>query len=317
MVYLDNNNSYVIFINKEDHFEYNLRKTHDIDFSKVFIHFFYSPNPLDQECLETYELLKKLEQSLTFSSKPRYGFISTNPKYVGLGLRIRVHLQIPDDKQTLFQMNLAKMNFDFPFLSVEQVFEHHGVWIIKNTENLGSFNEVDVINAVQKTISFLLTDITTPENPPENQLYVQPELRTAGDKPAEAEEEESKEQHPEEEKIEVGVNKKEWKEEDQDFSFEQFWKTEIQYPVINSDNFGIVKGAYLIVRRNVEEFPIKSVMSQENNNALVSIIQDFVQTLPVILWKNPLSSNPFSRLILRETLYNQVKKSIKKWQNKL
>lgn len=198
-------------------------------------------------------------------------------------MRIRVHLQIPDDKQTLFQMNLAKMNFDFPFLSVEQVFEHHGVWIIKNNENLGSFNEVDVINAIQKTISFLLTEITTPENPPENQLYVQPELRTAGTPAEEEEQEESKEQHPkEEEKIEVVVNKQEWKEENQDFSFEQFWKAGIHYPVINNDNFGIIKGAYLIVRRNVEEFPIKSVMSQENNNALVTIIQDFVQTLPVI-----------------------------------
>ena len=206
-------------------------------------------------------------------------------------MRIRVHLQIPDDKQTLFQMNLAKMNFDFPFLSVEQVFENHGTWIIKNTENLGSFNEVDVINAIQKTISFLLTDIITPENPPENQLYIQPELRTGGEKPAE-EEEESKEQHPEEEeKIEV-VNPKEWKEEDRDFSFEQFWKTEIHYPVINNDNFGILKGAYLIVRRNLEELPIKSVMPQENNNALVTIIQDFVQTLPVIVVLNKLS-NPF------------------------
>ena len=55
--------------------------------------------------------------------------------------------------------------------------------------------------------------------------------------------------------------------------------------MMNVDNFGILNGTYLVVRRNVEEFPIKSVMSQENNNTLVSIIQDFVQTLPVILRK--------------------------------
>jgi len=71
-------------------------------------------------------------------------------------------------------------------------------------------------------------------------------------------------------------------ENDKEFSFEQFSDPSIKYPVLKTGDFGIVKNGFLTVRRNLEGIPFRPAMSQENNENLLSILNDFRNSLPVL-----------------------------------
>lgn len=111
-----------------------------------------------KQCLNPFELMTKLQEDLKFAFHKKYGFITTNPKYVGLALKIKICIQIPESKWTTFRANLANMNIEYSFLNIKEVKGQNGLWILKNNKSMG-FTEEDLLKAVQKTISFLLTDI--------------------------------------------------------------------------------------------------------------------------------------------------------------
>jgi len=78
-------------------------------------------------------------------------------------LGIKICIKVPEEKQIIFRTNLASINFNYYFLTIEEVQGENGSWIIKNTKNLGNFSELDILKALKTTISFLLTNITEPE----------------------------------------------------------------------------------------------------------------------------------------------------------
>jgi len=56
---------------------------------------------------------------------------------------------------------------------------------------------------------------------------------------------------------------------------------EILYPDLVKDSFGMLQSSYLIVRRNIDGFPFKLTMTEQDNTTLVGFLTQFSQALPV------------------------------------
>jgi len=53
------------------------------------------------------------------------------------------------------------------------------------------------------------------------------------------------------------------------------------YPDLVKDSFGMLQSSYLIVRRNIDGFPFKLSMSEQDNTTLLRFLTQFSQALPV------------------------------------
>lgn len=77
-------------------------------------------------------------------------------------MRIKTYIKVPEDRIHIFRANLATLNMEYNFLSIDEVSNKKGKYLLKNTKTMG-FTEVELIKALRKTLSYLLTGVIEPE----------------------------------------------------------------------------------------------------------------------------------------------------------
>mmetsp|Transcript_16255 Transcript_16255/g.13891 ORF Transcript_16255/g.13891 Transcript_16255/m.13891 type:complete len:191 (+) Transcript_16255:661-1233(+) len=134
-----------VFINKEEHLElvYNDKDTPD----------------LLQGFLSVYEVIESLKKEFKFAFKQSYGHISSNPKYVGTCLRMKVYFEIREEQIETFKHNLEDNKLHSHFIKVEEFDSKNHIWVMKNDKCAG-FTEIELLRGFLETFIFLFTGTT-------------------------------------------------------------------------------------------------------------------------------------------------------------
>ena len=112
--------------------------------------------------ISVFDLLSRVQDKTNFVFDPNYGYITANPKYLGLGLRIRVYLRIPQDRLHIFKMNISSLKMNYPFLAIKEVNRKECIWRLKNTKTMG-LTELELFKAFKDIIHSLLTGVIEPD----------------------------------------------------------------------------------------------------------------------------------------------------------
>jgi len=265
-VIISSDQKYSVLLNKEEHFEFVFNKTKDIDFQ--------------MDLISVFDLLSRVQDKTNFVFDPNYGHITANPKYLGLGLRVRVYLRIPQDRLHIFKMNISSLKMNYPFLAIKEVNRKEYIWRLKNTKTMG-LTELDLFKAFKDIIHFLLTGVIEPDlvgetpggvsirgsmknNFLDNMDYTVSEINLTNSGVARL----------------LFDNRLKSAGSPGEYTFEDLTNPEILYPDLVKDSFGMLQSSYLIVRRNIDGFPFKLTMSEQDNTTLVGFLTQFSQALP-------------------------------------
>jgi len=258
---------YSVLLNKEEHFELVVNKTKDIDFQK--------------DLISVFDLVSRVQEKANFAFDPNYGHITANPKYLGLGLRARVYLRIPQDRLVIFKMNISSLKMNYPFLAIKEVNRKEGIWRLKNTKTMG-LTELELFKSFKDIIHFLLTGVVEPDlvsetpggvsirgsmknNFVDSSLdYTQSEINLTNSGVARL----------------LIENRLKSVASPGEYTFEDLTNPEILYPDLVKDSFGMLQNSFLIVRRNIDGFPFKLTMSEQDNTTLVGFLTQFSHALP-------------------------------------
>lgn len=80
--------------------------------------------------LETFAVLEKLEEELSFAFNEKHGFLNTKPSFLGVGLSFAINLEIPEDFCAMFQENLQLISPNLANIEVRNQENHKQKWQI-------------------------------------------------------------------------------------------------------------------------------------------------------------------------------------------
>ena len=112
------------------------------------------------------KFLKELDKYLNFGFSRKYGYLSSNPAYVGLGIHIKFELIIPNDCIEQFKKNISCLSQMFPCIEVvENVASSSSNsssnrWLIKLNKSFG-INEIDLIKMIESAVKTLVQLLST------------------------------------------------------------------------------------------------------------------------------------------------------------
>jgi len=209
-------------------------------------------------------LLSQIESEVQFGFSRRYGFLTSNPKYVGTGLRIKLIIKIPEERAHLFRTNLSSMSFSYPYLKIEELDRKLGLWRIRNTKCMG-FTELDLLKALSQTLDFLFTGLVD-----QSPILEERKMETrVPDDDADYED------------ISPGQEATISSPIIPEFSLAKIAKLGSQIPLVVRGDSGVVARSYIIVRRNVGGLPYKVAMTEDDNSTIVKILSEFSKSIPV------------------------------------
>ena len=133
--------SILAWINKEDHLE------------------LISINPSFRQAFEElYQLLDKLDEELHFAFSEKFGFITTKPGYVGIGLNFTMRIEISEEFVAIFQENLNTISPNLVNIEIKEHDASKLKWTI-NLKKPAGMNLGNVIPQLESIIYNLFNGI--------------------------------------------------------------------------------------------------------------------------------------------------------------
>ena len=129
------------WVNKEDHLE--LIST-NVSFKQGFY--------------ELYQLLEKLDDELHFAFNEKYGFYTTKPSYLGIGLTFSMGLEIPEEFVGIFQENLLLIQPNLSNIEIKDLDNQKLKWLITLRKPSG-INLMNLIPQLESIIYNLFNGI--------------------------------------------------------------------------------------------------------------------------------------------------------------
>ena len=87
------------------------------------------------------------------------GYLTTNPKYVGTGVKLVVRLKIPPEKIQTFQKNLTLRDTTISFINVKEISSVDGIWQVGSKRCFCVTSE-NLFKSFEKTILQLLSGVS-------------------------------------------------------------------------------------------------------------------------------------------------------------
>lgn len=105
-----------------------------------------------------------MEKRVKFAFDSKLGYLTTNPKYVGTGMKLVVRFKIPPEKIQTFQKNLTLRDTTISFINVKEISSVEGIWQV-SSKRCFCVTDKNLFKSFEKTILQLLSGVSERQIP--------------------------------------------------------------------------------------------------------------------------------------------------------
>lgn len=114
--------------------------------------------------MDTFQILEKLDEELSFSFNEKYGFFSTKPSFLGVGMSFSIGVEIPDDFINIFQENLQLISPNLSNIEIKSQESQKTKWNIILKKSCG-INLNNIFPQISSIVYNLFNGIANKEGP--------------------------------------------------------------------------------------------------------------------------------------------------------